>query len=76
MNKKRKSKKSQEIAYYYLYKKDFQKALRNFHKAISFKNSKAYFREENYHDIAYCYENLGDYQNAEKYIQKCLKISS
>lgn len=75
MNRKRKSNKAQKISYYYLYKKDFQKALKNFQRAIWFKNSKAFFREENYHDIAYCYENIWNYEKAYEYIQRCLEIS-
>jgi len=37
-------------------------------RSISFAGTTHCLNEAIYHDIAYCYESIGDYQNAEKYI--------
>lgn len=75
MNKKRKARKAMQIWYFYFWKNDYQKAVSNFLRAIWFKNSKQSLEETLYHDIAYCYENIDDFKNAEYYIKRCLEIS-
>lgn len=76
MNKRRKARKAEKIGNYHLHKKEnFKKALDNYIRAIWYINSAQYLKEVIYHDIAYCYENLGDYANAEKYILECLRIA-
>jgi tetratricopeptide (TPR) repeat protein len=75
MNTKRKAKKAKEVARYHYLKDDFQKALKSYLRAVSYTNSLEYFRELNYHCIAYCYKELWDIDRAKTYILKALDFA-
>lgn len=71
------SDKLEKEGYKFLERNNFKKALNKFLLAMNWADpgSRTKVKEPLYHDIAYCYENIGELEKAHEYIQKCLEIS-